>query len=113
MIKEIDLDLKTSIKDAGVKVEAKELSAINSLLHELFPEQFAAHSYHLPGQHDQCDHSPTGECIEEEPQGERSAMFKTEREIIKNKQAESGAFYDSSGAFLGSLKGGRDTITIN
>ena len=71
------------------------------------------HRYHLPGEHDQCDHSVTGECVEEEPQGERSAMFKTEREIVKNKRAESGAFYDSSGAFLGSLKGGRDKITIN
>ena len=24
------------------------------------------HRYHLPGQHDQCDHSPTGECSEED-----------------------------------------------
>ena len=68
-------------------------------------------SYHLPGEHDQCDHSITGECTSD-PSDPRAAMFKNEREIAKNKRTESGAFYDSSGAFLGSLKGGKDKITI-
>ena len=31
--------------------------------------------YHLPGQHDQCDHSPTGECVSEAG-GDRGALTK-------------------------------------
>ena len=33
------------------------------------------HRYHLPGQHDQCDHSPTGEC-KSDAGGDRSALTK-------------------------------------
>lgn len=42
------------------------------------------HRYHLPGQHDQCDHSPTGECSRESETPERKALFEEERKIRGN-----------------------------
>ena len=50
--------------------------------------------YHLPGLHDQCDHSITGECTAD-PNDPRAPLFKVEREIIKGEN-ETAVFFDAN-----------------
>src|SRR3990167_3380567 len=68
--------------------------------------------YHLPGEHDQCDHSVTGECVEEEPKGERAELFKAEREIVR-KDVEHGAAFDAIGKRIGTWEGTAKSISIS
>lgn len=56
-------------------------------------------AYHLPGAHDQCDHSPTGECVEDEPAGPRAELFKVERGIAGDKY-ETAAVFSPGGKLL-------------
>ena len=68
-------------------------------------------SYHLPGEHDQCDHSVTGECTAEEPAGPRADLFKAEREFVK-KPVEHGIAFGSKGQELFREKGEENSIVI-
>lgn len=69
------------------------------------------HSYHLPGEHDQCDHSVTGECTAEEPAGPRADLFKAEREFVKQ-PIEHGIALDSKGKEIFREKGTDSGIVI-
>lgn len=68
-------------------------------------------SFHLPGEHDQCDHSTTGECSAEKPAGPRADLFKAEREFVK-KPIEHAIAFDSNGKELFREKGGESSVII-
>ena len=72
------------------------LDAIIGALEKLPEAKPHSRDYHLPGEHDQCDHSVTGECVEEEPQGERAPLFKGERDIV-SKPVEHVLLFDANG----------------
>src|SRR3990167_1003136 len=102
------------LQSQGVPIEVAEPETWH--LHHSW--EFAAyeppanvHHYHLPGQHDQCDHSVTGECTAEEPAGPRADLFKAEREFVK-KPVEHGIAFGSKGQELFREKGGENSIVI-
>ena len=67
------------------------------------------HRYHLPGQHDQCDHSVTGECTSGNETLERRELFDTEKSIRSN-EIETAFAIDKSGSPI--LKKGGDKNSV-
>lgn len=67
--------------------------------------------FHLPGQHDQCDHSPTGECVEEDPEGPRAGMFRFEREIVRQTKETLG-YFDKDGNLLQRIDGEESSVAV-
>ena len=70
------------------------------------------HRYHLPGEHDQCDHSPTGECSEEQ-KGSTAALFKAEREIAEEKSFETAVFIDKDGKETYRKSGEKSSVSFD
>ena len=70
--------------------------------------------YHLPGQHDQCDHSITGECIEQEAtrEGPRAPLFHAERQIAGIKVQETAIAFDADGKELLHKKGEQSSVSF-
>ena len=69
--------------------------------------------YHLPGQHDQCDHSPTGECTGDKAEGHRTELFKAEREISQRLKHETAVGFDPvTGKEIWRKQGGVDYVKI-
>ena len=69
--------------------------------------------YHLPREHDQCDHSVTGECVEEDPRGPRATLFKAEREIAEQKSYETAVFIDKDGKEMYRKSGEKSSVSFD
>lgn len=80
--------------------------AFEALLSRILPPR----EYHLPGQHDQCDHSVTGECVEEEPAGERRELFRAERRIALDQHRETAVAFNEKGEMLLNKQGEKSSV---
>lgn len=72
----------------------------------------ARKQYHLPGDHDQCDHSVTGECTAKEQSPARQKLFDAEARIRANKEFETAFVVKPDGEVVLDKKGEARQVTF-
>lgn len=68
--------------------------------------------YHLPGEHDQCDHSVTGECTSKETSPARQKLFDAEARIRGNKEFETAFAVKPDGEVVLDKRGDARSVTF-
>ena len=63
------------------------------------------HRYHLPGQHDQCDHSPTGECSGDKDWHERKQRIEEQANALELDDEQRGAIQEYTAAGYRDING--------